>query len=375
MRMESAAVRLIKLFFALLGLIGVIFLAFLFPPDNWLFALVGSVLLLTSIVFFWQGWNAAQQEERALIERFGSYDRIEGPGLFWIIPFSRVEEVRAWKNLWEEDIKLFPDDPSIDFRGGGSSILDDPRFWIRTKNEEPDGLDNDPVDVPDELNPPESNVYRSVYGVDDWKTASRKRSEIAFRSVLNNLTVEEALALSSESQELKPSSSFLKRVLAKMKREAKEQGEDIEELEVNWLDFINTAFPELRKDLARWGLEITEVTLTDFDWSSPVKQGRVEVFESERQIEVAENKSEQAKHRARAKAKEIAGQYAYSKQVIVQHGGTKKEAREVAPDLIKAFASKDVGQLYNAIGKIGGENIDMNQIVDTLASRFISSGN
>ena len=40
------------------------------------------------IVVLLSGFRVAQQFERALVFRFGKYQGLRGPGLFWIIPLG-----------------------------------------------------------------------------------------------------------------------------------------------------------------------------------------------------------------------------------------------------------------------------------------------
>ena len=61
-------------------------------------------LVIIGVIFFilLTGFRIAQQYQRALVFRFGSYRGIRGPGLFWIIPLGIEKAVMV-------DMRVFTD--------------------------------------------------------------------------------------------------------------------------------------------------------------------------------------------------------------------------------------------------------------------------
>lgn len=302
------------------------------------------------------GIMRVQEQERRVIERFKAFDRIVGPGLKLKVPLSYMESVRASPRIWEQPIELFPEEPSIDFKGGGTAVLKGANIWVKINREIPrEEVD----DLSDRLKSKITrgvasddqterairiNVYRCIYEIDNWQEAIRERAEIAFRSVLNKLTVEQALALSRDDQaEMESEGSFLRSIEDKIEQ----QQQNLEWMDISWMDIIETAFPDFTQDLERWGFKACELTLSDFAWSEEVRSARQKVFESERQIEIEEYKKDAAAFKAEKSAMEAAKFYAESKDIIMRHGGDQEEAKQTARELTTHWKSAETGQLQD----------------------------
>jgi len=70
-----------------------------FTAAGWLvFSLTGNIALFAALVVVgliaMQSPRIAQQWERAVLLRLGRFIGLEGPGLFWVVPF--IDRVSSW---------------------------------------------------------------------------------------------------------------------------------------------------------------------------------------------------------------------------------------------------------------------------------------
>lgn len=199
------------------------------------------------------GFKTVQQEERRVVEFFGTYLMTLRPvsyvpGLRWILPGAM--KIRATIRIWEIKIPLFEEPIKIDFRDG-SATLKGAAGFVRVKNpDEPYALPQEKARL--------TGVFRAIYNIQNWRVAIKDLLENALRSYLNTLTIDEGLTAARAGYEL----------LNRLPEE--EQG-------------------RLQHTLARWGLELMQVTIGDFDLEPELVKARGEVHKRERAAEAAQH--------------------------------------------------------------------------------------
>lgn len=254
------------------------------------------IIIVVIVVFVLTGLRVVQQQERFIIEFLGKFYKILGPGLHWIFPF--LMRTRAIVLMWEQSVDLFPEKPSIDFKGGGTAQLVEPKVW---------GKIEDP--------------RKAVYNIANWREAVRERVESLFRNYLSNQTVEEII----DQQTLHSWWELIK-------KEIMEGG-------------LPNPEDEIVKD---WGIKITRITVSDFKWSEAVIKARREVFEAQRKIDQEKNLAEAAKHKARGKAQESGGMHGQIKKILVEdYNYPPGKADKVASEYVKYFKGAETGRLVD----------------------------
>jgi len=134
-----------------------------------------SYLILAIVLFFAANCvnsiQVVQRPERWIIERFGNFHRIIGPGVHWTIPW--IETIRKQLSLTQQQIDGFQSIDEIDFRDGRARLLN-PKLWIE--------LD-------------EINLQNTIYNLEDedYKSWAESVSGPIVRGYLNSLTIDEAL--------------------------------------------------------------------------------------------------------------------------------------------------------------------------------------
>lgn len=202
-----------------------------------------SIILLGLII--------TQQQQRRIIECFGRYIYTLKPGLGWIFPF--VMKVRATASIWEQSIPLFEEPIKIDFKDG-SAIPKGAEAFLKIKS--PDIPYSAEADTEEKK---ETGVYRSIYEINNWRTASRDMLENAARSLLNSLFIDEALVKGKGGFDLKDHIS---------KKNKKEYKKIVDLLE-------------------SWGFELRRITIQDFELEKDLVVARGEVQKRKREREVA----------------------------------------------------------------------------------------
>jgi len=266
----------------------------------------GWALIVVCVGIMLGGVRIVQQQERFIIEFWGKFYTILNPGLRWIFPF--LMKTRAIVSVWEQPIDLFPENPSIDFKEGGTAQLIDPKVWVKVED-----------------------AYKAVYNVVNWREAVKEKVENLFRNHLSNQTVEKII-----DQKLAHPWWDL------VKKELVEDGlQDPEE-----------------KILENWGVRITRITVTDFKWSEEVIKSRREVFEAQRKIEQQKNLAKAAEYEARKKAQESGGMHGEITKILHdKYGYPKKEAEKVASEYVKYFKGAETGTLVDWRSTSGGDRI------------------
>jgi len=254
------------------------------------------------LVFFLAGLKVVQEQERWVIERFGAFHRVLHRGLNWTFPI--LDKVRAVVSVWEQSVQLFPGEPGLDFRDGGTAVLIDPRTWYRI------------------IDP-----RRAIYNVTDYKTAMREAVENSLTARFGRLSVDETI------------------------EERTKLGED------GWWRAVKEQSPGIEEVLEGWGLKIERVTITDFRWDETVVRKRAEVFEAERGIEISEYDSKAAKWKAIEKALVSGGMHGEIVRQLTAspYDFSREEAERVATDYVTYFKGADTGSIIDWRG--GGGDI------------------
>jgi len=307
--------------------------------DNWKI-LAGGILLSNSLffvlVFGLGGLKVVEEEDRVVVQLLGKFYKIKGPGLIWVCPW--LMRKRSQISIWEQEIPLFikvdengnivPEKVTIDFRGGGTAKLVDPILWgrpIRNRaTDEPNATREQRNEIDEQV--VRESVYSMTYGVDDWGDACRENTETAFRTHLNNLTVEEAIEAVFRSN-----------------RET-------------WWDELIENFPNLGNTMKRFGFEPTRLTLSDFEWDSKVVARRQEQFDAEKSIAIEERKAEAAKKVAIGRAHVTAGVLSgmIGELTGKKTGMERERVEKLCLDLLKYKEAADSGRLWDI--RVGGNS-------------------
>ncbi|MDI6883245.1 MAG: SPFH domain-containing protein [Patescibacteria group bacterium] len=190
-------------------------------------------------IFLFCHFRAVPEEKRLVIQVFGKFWGILGPGLVYTIPF--LMDVREEVDIREQPIELFLEKPKIDFKEGGTAVLVEPILWVKVRGKTEEEI--------------RRSIFLLIYAISDWRVASRETTETALRAYFGTVTVEEVF----------------ERVL-----------------EGNWWKNLLEAFPQVEQSLASWGLEGRRTTISDFDWSDEVEKARRRLYESQRFAKAAD---------------------------------------------------------------------------------------
>lgn len=210
---------------------------------GWIFLAIAVGL----VVWLVAGVRIVQQQERFLIEFFGRFLTVYGPGFRLILP--GVITVRAAVNVWEMRIPLYEQPIKIDFKDGSATPKGAEAF-VKVKSP-----DQPYQDVNGES---ATGVFRAIYFIGNWKAAIKDLLENAIRSYLNSLTIDKGLVQAAGGYDLTEN-----------------------RLPQDEIDRINDT-------LACWGFELTRVTIQDFDLSPELVAAREEVQKRRREVDVAQ---------------------------------------------------------------------------------------
>src|SRR3989344_2529919 len=183
------------------------------------------IALSTIILYALPGFKAVPEDERFVVELFGRFSQILTPGLKWIWPW--FQSVRASVPTSIQEIMLFDPPIKIDF-SDGSAIPQGAVAQVQLKlnNDEPYSIAGD-----EERHP----AYRAIYLVSNWRNRTREVLENAVRSQLNAITLNEGLVKNG------PGIKLHERV----------GGEE--------------ALVTISGTLEQIGIELTQITIKDFD--------------------------------------------------------------------------------------------------------------
>jgi len=285
--------------------------------------------------------HVVQQHQRFVIERFGSYNRTQRPGLRFMIRF--VEQVRAVVPVWEMTLPLFEQAIKIDFQDGSATPKNGEAFIQISRPDErydPNGA----------LGRPMTGVERAVYQIANWRTAIRDVLENALRTYLNSLTINEAITQRRGGYDV------IGNGLAQ---------QDAAEAQA------------IREKLATWGFELHRTTIQDFDLEPELVRARG-------QVQVAQRKAEAAVFERRTRAQGTIGAlvqmmaeatnqtYESVQAQIVTDPKLQAEMRALAIDLVTRQMSID-GKALQDVRIAGGG--DLTQTFAALAALFGQGGN
>jgi len=304
--------------------------------ESWIGLGVVALVLLVFVEL-----HVVQQHQRFVIERFGSYNRTQRPGLRFMIRF--VEQVRAVVPVWEMTLPLFEQAIKIDFQDGSATPKNGEAFIQISRPDErydPNGA----------LGRPMTGVERAVYQIANWRTAIRDVLENALRTYLNSLTINEAITQRRGGYDV------IGNGLAQ---------QDAAEAQA------------IREKLATWGFELHRTTIQDFDLEPELVRARG-------QVQVAQRKAEAAVFERRTRAQGTIGAlvqmmaeatnqtYESVQAQIVTDPKLQAEMRALAIDLVTRQMSID-GKALQDVRIAGGG--DLTQTFAALAALFGQGGN
>jgi len=277
---------------------------------HWILGSVFSGIPLALFLFALSGLMIVQPEDRIMVEFLGKAYRILKPGLRWVCPFLMKRRMIAF--TWEQPIRLFPERryPNgihIDFRNGGKAELVEPILWVQMKEVG--------------TNQENENVLRMVYSIDDWGRAVQEAAEDALRTCLNNLTVDDALSATHDSNR------------------------------ASWWEAVKESFPDLEGTINSYGLVPKRLTISDFNWDSQVVAIRQKILEEERSIKFAELSRKAAKDEVTQRAMEMGGLYGKVVTLLTQkqYGEhSQEQAEKIALELVLYYRGTETGSLIDA---------------------------
>lgn len=209
------------------------------------------MIILGLVIWVLAGIRILPPYERCPIEFLGWYLWTWGPGPHWHLP--GVQRIRAKVDIREQEIPLFEFERpvKIDFRDG-SAAPKEAEGWVRIKD--PDVRYGPPGSLRKEM----SGVERAVYEIGTWRKAVKDLLESTLRSFLNTLTIDEGITLARAGFNLKNN-------LPEKEQE------------------------RLRDVLSRWGFELMQITVMDFELEQRLVEARGGVHISQREAEAAEH--------------------------------------------------------------------------------------
>lgn len=279
--------------FVFLGLIGLKIYSHL----NWW----QWILWIIVVIILLCGFTKIPHKQVFVVEFLGKFWKIYKPGFRYVVPF--VMAVRAKVDGREQSIELFSQKPNIDFKGGGTAVLVEPKVWFTVKN-----------------------PYKAIYSIDNWRTGVKERTESLFRDLLNEQEVNEIIS----QKKLHFWWQLLKQ------RYQEEKDEELSDLEKT---------TDLEKEIEEnWGIKIHRITVVDFDWSDEVVVVRKKLFESKCEIGIQEKLSEAAGYQSVADAQKMAGFHGEMTKILVNdYGVEKREANKIAQDYVLYYRGTETG--------------------------------
>lgn len=220
-------------------------------------------IIFGTLIYFLSGLKTTQQQERRIVELFGRYVYTLKPGLGFLL--RGIMKIRATVFTWEQGILLFKEPIKIDFKDGSATPKNTTAYVKMMKPDEK-------YNAGDIKNL--TGAYRSIYEIDDWRTATRNLLQNALRSGLNLWTIDEAL--------VKGKAGF------NLATDDPEAG------------LPNDKTKEIKDSLACWGYEITRIIIEDFDLPP-------EILKARNQIQISEKEAAAAEYERKRKARETVG--------------------------------------------------------------------
>ncbi|TSC75909.1 MAG: hypothetical protein G01um101430_79 [Parcubacteria group bacterium Gr01-1014_30] len=292
------------------------------------------------IVYLLLGLQAVQEEERRVVELFGSYWNTLTRGLNLILP--GIMRIRASVRISDQRIPLWETGaPKIDFKDGSATPVGAEAFVRIMSPDYP--YEAFYGELPEDM---ASGIYRAVYRVADWRVAARDQLESALRAHLTSLSLDDGLTSTGAGS-----------------------------------DLINKVLSDnLARTLALWGLELRKLSIMDFELPQEIVQARGEVQIRRRQAEAALHVREQ---RARETvgtvvqmlAEATGRDFAAVQAEIGASVDLQSEVRRLSEDLIKRRMSLD-GRALTDIRLEGGGDLGgaLAQLIALMKVQLGSSG-
>lgn len=321
---ERIIMRVVKVVLVGIELLGILLLVTFLTGKYSLKAnivpvVLGVIFVGIPLVFFFLGLKSIPQEQRWIIEVFGSYYTTKGPGLTWICPiFMKVREAVS---VWEQRYQLFEKPIKIDFKDG-SAVPKEGYVFVQCN------IDEDP-EAP----------YKMVYGVKNVKGAVVALIENALRSYLNSLDLQTGIEAGKAGYDL----------LEKIPSDARDG---------------------IEQKLRDWGLRLSRVTIGDFDLDEVVIKAREAVLEAQRAAKAAESRMVQIAYETAGSHKEIV-------KILTGLNYTPEEAFNLASEYIKYWRGSEKGviQDWRFGGEGGGPYTEIAKIIAVIeAAKKVAKG-
>jgi len=146
--------------------------------------LVIAVVIAVVVIFFlFKGIMLVQQSEAVVIERLGSYQRVLGAGINWVVPFidkPRSITIRRYREYQGENVPYVVDETKIDRR---ETVLDFPGQNVVTK-------DNVTVVVNGALFFQITDPRAAVYEVENFTQAVEVLAKTSLRSEIGKMELD-----------------------------------------------------------------------------------------------------------------------------------------------------------------------------------------
>jgi regulator of protease activity HflC (stomatin/prohibitin superfamily) len=158
----------------------------LFPMNVSLGILVISALIFIFALYLLKTIYVVQQAEAVVIERFGKFHRILGPGIHFVIPFMDSPRSVLWTFFTTEDqgyMRYLKRLSTIDLR---EAVYDFPKQNVITK-------DNVTMEINALLYYQITDTKRAVYEVSNLPEAIEKLTHATLRNVIGSMDLDETL--------------------------------------------------------------------------------------------------------------------------------------------------------------------------------------
>jgi regulator of protease activity HflC (stomatin/prohibitin superfamily) len=332
-------VELIKASLTLFAVLGAFFLFLSLIIGEFAPGILAGIFLIFSGIFFLGGLRSIPEEKRWVIEVFGKFYRIYGPGLVWICPI--VMRAREAVSVWEQRYPLFERgterEIKIDFKNGSAV----PRIayayvqviggkeWLKSKTSDDEKVVRE-------------NIFKVVYTIKNAKEATTSLIENAARSYLNALTVEEGLEQGRAGYNLLDG---MKEKAGKLKKEKKKEDKEAGKK-------IEAGLKRIDESLATWGLELHRITVGDYDLDKTIIEARENVFRAERDavaaVHVSKTRARETVGAKLAMLSEATGVPIEELQKeIADNEDLRKAVDELSTDLIKRRMAIDGGSFVD----------------------------
>ncbi len=151
------------------------------------FCIFAAVAVITTLILLYNSVYLVKQAEVILIERLGSYERILGPGLHFIVPFMEKPRSVIWTHLVQHDDRKYRRFTNyiwrIDLR---ESVYDFPKQHVITR-------DNVTIEISTLLYYQIINPKAAMYEVCNLPEAIEKLTQTTLRNVIGSMDFDESL--------------------------------------------------------------------------------------------------------------------------------------------------------------------------------------